>query len=214
MIIGNVIVHLIDTQERNVNILNNLKQNKMQGKGTEKQARISFILFLCILALLLATTLIGCSKEGFLQPNKNIEMSIDTRLPKDVNGYSVFNLYSTQTQNIHTISGSIRVNGKIPDEPRERVEWESSHYWTLKYGEDIGTIYRRTWRGLGWQIVDSIKVVNLKTSQVPTINSVCYNSADGSINTVIAPMWNMKGDTMTIIARIGNVIKVEKIILK
>ena len=167
-----------------------------------------------ILGLILLTFLPACNKEGFLQPNRNIEMSIDTRLPKESNGYSVFKLYSIQTQNIHTISGSIKVNGEIPNEPREKVEWESSHYWTLKFGEDIGTIYRRTWRGLGWQIVDSIKVVNLKTSQVPTINSACYNSADGSINTVIAPMYNMKGDTMTIVARIGNVIKVEKIILK
>ena len=186
----------------------------MQGPGTEKQARISFILVLCIFVLLLATTFVGCSKEGFLQPKRDIEMSIDTRLPKDQNGYSVFSLYSTQTQNIHTISGSIRVNGAIPNEPREKIEWESSHYWTIKYGDTIGTIYRRTWRGLGWQIVDSIKVVNLKTSQVPTINSACYNSADGSINTVIAPMWNMKADTMTIVARCGGVVKVEKIILK
>lgn len=186
----------------------------MQGPGTEKQARISFILFLCILALLLIAGLTGCSKEGFLQPNRNIEMSIDTRLPKDSNGYSIFNLYSTQTQNIHTISGSIRVNGEIPNEPREKIEWESSHYWTIKQGDTIGTIYRRTWRGLGWQIVDSVKVINLKTSQVPTINSACYNSIDGSINTVIAPMWSMKGDTMTIVARCGNVTKVEKIILK
>jgi hypothetical protein len=186
----------------------------MQGPGTEKEARISFIIILCIFALLIIAGLTGCSKEGFLQPNRNVEMSIDSKLPKDENGYSVFNLYSTQTQNIHTISGSIRVNGKIPNEPREKIEWESSHYWTIKYGDTIGTIYRRTWRGLGWQIVDSIKVVNLKTSQVPTINSACYNSADGSINTVIAPMWSMKGDTMTILARCGNVTKVEKIILK
>jgi hypothetical protein len=27
-------------------------------------------------------------------------------------------------------------------------------------------------------------------------------------------MWNMKGDTMTIVARIGNITKIEKIILK
>ena len=194
--------------------MTNEKRNKMQGKGTEKQARISFILFLCILALLLATSFVGCSKEGFLQPKRDIEMSIDSKLPKDQNGYSVFSLYSTETQNIHTITGSIRVNGKIPNEPREKIEWESSHYWTIKYGDTIGIIYRRTWRGLGWQIVDSIKVVNLKTSQVPTINSACYNSADGTINTVIAPMWNMRGDTMTIVARIGNVTKMEKIILK
>ena len=174
----------------------------------------SILVILYLLGLILITFLPACNKDGFLQPTKNIEMSIDTRLPKDNNGYSIFNLYSTQTQNIHTISGSIRVNGEIPNEPREKVEWESSHYWTLKYGDTIGTIYRRTWRGLGWQIVDSIKVVNLKTSQVPTINSVCYNSADGTINTVIAPMWNMRGDTMTIVARIGNVTKMEKIILK
>lgn len=159
--------------------------------------------------------LTSCSKEfNSIIGKKEIQLNIDTRLPKDGNGYSVFNLYSTQTQNIHTISGSIRVNGYIPNEPREKVEWESSHYWTLKQGDTVGTIYRRTWRGLGWQIVDSIKVVNLKTAQVPTINSVCYNSADGSINTVIAPMWNMKGDTMTIIARSNGVVKVEKIILK
>lgn len=167
-------------------------------------------LLLLIGCLLLA----GCSKEDWFTPNKNIELNIDTRLPKDVNGYSYFTMYSTETQNIHTISGSIRVNGNIPNEPREKVEWESSHYWVLKQGDPIGTIYRRQWRGLGWQIVDSIKVVNLRTSQVPTINPACYNSADGSINTVIAPIYNMKGDTMTIVAKIGKVIKIERIILK
>ena len=187
----------------------------MQGKESDKKdLKLSALLALCTLFALIAAGLMGCSKEGFLQPNRNIEMTIDSKLPKDQNGYSVFSLYSTETQNIHTISGSIRVNGKIPNEPREKIEWESSHYWTIKFGDTIGTIYRRQWRGLGWQIVDSIKVVNLKTSQVPTINSTCYNSADGSINTVIAPMWNMKGDTMTIVARCGNVVKVEKIILK
>ena len=172
------------------------------------------VVMLFIVIILWMILVSSCTKDGFLQPKRNIEMTIDSKLPKDQNGYSVFQLYATETQNIHTISGSIRVNGEIPNEPREKVEWESSHYWTIKYGDTIGTIYRRTWRGLGWQIVDSIKVVNLKTSQVPTINSVCYNSADGSINTVIAPMYNMKGDTMTIVARIGNVIKTERIILK
>jgi hypothetical protein len=169
------------------------------------------LIVLYLLGLLCITFFSSCNKDDF---GGRIELNIDTRLPKDNNGYSVFNLYSTQTQNIHRISGSIRVNGKIPNEPREKVEWESSHYWTLKVGDTIGTIYRRTWRGLGWQIVDSIKATNLKQSEVPTINSVCYNSADGSINTVIAPMYNMKGDTMTIVARSNGIVKVEKIILK
>ncbi len=171
------------------------------------------ILFLLYLGLLFVLVFFSsCSKDD-LFPNKNIEMNIDTRLPKDVNGYSHFKLYSSTTQNIHTISGTITNNGRVPDNPREKVEWESSHYWTLKQGDTIGTIYRRTWRGLGWQIVDSIKVVNLKTSQVPTINPVCYNSADGSINTVIAPMYNMKGDTLTIVAKSNGIIKIAKIVL-
>jgi uncharacterized protein YcfL len=165
-----------------------------------------------LILLIGSLLLVGCSKED-LFPNKDVEINIDARLPIDVNGYSHFKLYSTTTQNIHRLSGSITKNGRVPDNPREKVEWESSHYWTLKQGETIGTIYRRTWRGLGWQIVDSIKVVNLKTAQVPTINPVCYNSADGSINTVIAPMYNMKGDTLTIVAKSNGVTKIAKIIL-
>jgi hypothetical protein len=180
----------------------------MKNKSYDK------LILMAIYILLLAciTFFSSCSKEDIF-PNNSIEMNIDTRLPIDVNGYSHFKLYSTTTQNIHTISGSIRINGRVPDNPREKVEWESSHYWTLKQGESIGTIYRRTWRGLGWQIVDSIKVVNLKSAQVPTINPICYNSADGSINTVIAPMYNMKGDTLTIVAKSNRLAKIVKIIL-
>ena len=165
--------------------------------------------------LLLASLILlsACSKEDIF-PAENVELSIDTKLPKDSNGYSVFTMYSQSKQNIQTISGSIRINGRIPDNPRVKVEWESSHYWEIKQGDIVGTIYRRTWRGLGWQIVDSIKVVNLVTAQVPTINSICYNSIDGSINTVIAPIYEMKGDTMTIVAKYGKVQKIEKIILK
>jgi hypothetical protein len=193
----------------------NEKRNKMQGKRTEKQARISFILVLCIFALLMITGLTGCTKEfNSLIGKKEIEFTIDSRLPKDQNGYSVFQLYSSERQNIHTISGTIKVDGKIPDNPREKIDWESSLYWEIKYGDTLGTLYRRTWKGLGWQIVDSVKIINYRSALVPTINPVCYNSADGTINNVIAPMWNMRGDTMVIVARCGNVVKVEKIILK
>jgi hypothetical protein len=154
-------------------------------------------------------TLFGCAKNDL-----DIQLNIDTKLPKDSNGYSYFTLYSQTTQNIHTISGSITMGGLIPDNPRQKVDWESSHSWILTKGESIGTIYRRTWRGLGWVIVDSIKVTNLKDSGVPTINPVCYNSIDGTINTVIAPIWEMKGDTMVIVARSGKIVNISKIILK
>ena len=158
----------------------------------------------------------GCTKDGFLQPKRDIEISIDSKLPKDQNGYSIFQLYSTQTQNIHTITGSIRVNGQIPKEPREKIEWENNLYWNLKKGDTIATItktYLNYYTGQ-FIVVTLPPLVSSVNALVPTINKVCYNSADGSINTVIAPMWNMKGDTMTIVARCGGVVKVEKIILK
>jgi hypothetical protein len=176
----------------------------------------SILIIVYLLGLILITFFSSCSKEGFLQPNRNIEMSIDTRLPKDSNGYSVLKLYSTQTQNIHTISGSIRVNGRIPNEPREKIEWESNLYWNLNKGDTLARItktYLNYYTGQ-FMVVTLPPLVNNINALVPTINSVCYNSADGSINTVIAPMYNMKGDTMTIVARIGSITKIEKIILK
>jgi len=57
-------------------------------------------------------------------------------------------------------------------------------------------------------------LVSSVNALVPTINKICYNSADGSINTVIAPKWEMRGDTMNIVVRYGDMIKSEKIILK
>jgi len=176
------------------------------------------------LLIILISTLLGCTKEGdgnwqyagFLIPNPKIEMSIDSRLPKDANGYSYFKLYSSETQNIHTISGSIRINGKIPDNPRVKVEWENNLYWNLVKGDTIATItktYLNYYTGQ-FEVVKLPPLVSNVNALVPTINKACYNSADGSINTVIAPKWEMRGDTMTIIARIGSITKVEKIILK
>jgi hypothetical protein len=143
-------------------------------------------------------------------------MSIDTRLPKDVNGYSYFKLYSTESQNIHTISGSIRINGKIPDEPRVKVEWENNLYWNLVKGDTIATItktYLNYYTGQ-FMVVKLPPMISNVNALVPTINKVCYNSADGSINTVIAPKWEMRGDTMIVVVRYNQLTKTEKIILK
>lgn len=169
-----------------------------------------------LLILALVIVFASCTKDEIVAPKDVIEMSIDARLPKDVNGYSYFKLYSATSQNIHTISGSIRINGKIPDEPRVKVEWENNLYWNLVKGDTIAIItktYLNYYTGQ-FTIVKLPPMISNVNALVPTINKVCYNSADGSINTVIAPKWEMRGDTMTIVARCGNVVKVEKIILK
>jgi hypothetical protein len=158
----------------------------------------------------------SCTKDDIFNPKENIEMSINTRLPKDVNGYSYFKLYSSETQNVHTISGSIRINGRIPDNPRVKVEWENNLYWNLKQGDTISTItktYLNYYTGQ-FEVVKLPPLVSNVNALVPTINKACYNSADGSINTVIAPKWEMRGDTMTVVVRYNGLIKSEKIILK
>ncbi len=169
-----------------------------------------------LLVLAFIIVFASCTKDEIVVPKDVVEMNIDTRLPKDVNGYSYFKLYSSETQNIHRISGSIRINGKIPDEPRVKVEWENNLYWNLKQGDTIATItktYLNEYTGQ-FIIVKLPPLVSSVNALVPTINKVCYNSADGSINTMIAPKWEMRGDTMTVVVRYGNVVKSEKIILK
>ena len=169
-----------------------------------------------IILLAFIVVFASCTKDDIVAPKDVIEMNIDTRLPKDVNGYSYFKLYSTESQNIHTISGSIRINGKIPDEPRVKVEWENNLYWNLKEGDTIATItktYLNYYTGQ-FVVVKLPPLVSNINALVPTINKVCYNSADGSINTVIAPKWEMRGDTMTVVVRYNGLTKSEKIILK
>ena len=169
-----------------------------------------------LLVLAFIIVFASCTKDEIVVPEDVVEMNIDTRLPKDVNGYSYFKLYSSETQNIHRISGSIRINGKIPDEPRVKVEWENNLYWNLKEGDTIATItktYLNEYTGQ-FTIVKLPPLVSSVNALVPTINKVCYNSADGSINTMIAPKWEMRGDTMTVVVRYGDLIKSKKIILK
>jgi hypothetical protein len=169
-----------------------------------------------LILLAFIITFASCTKDDIFNPKENIEMSIDTRLPKDVNGYSYFKLYSSETQNVHTISGSIRINGRIPDNPRVKVEWENNLYWNLKQGDTIATItktYLNYYTGQ-FEVVKLPPLVSNVNVLVPTINKASYNSADGSINTVIAPKWEMRGDTMTVVVRYNGLVKTERIILK
>ena len=78
-----------------------------------------------------------------------------------------------------------------------RVEWESSHYWTL--GDTLGYFIRRGLTDdLVYVNVDTSYVIGFSGMEVPTINPASYSNADGEVNTMIAPVQTMVGDTMTI----------------
>ena len=51
-----------------------------------------------LLVLAFIVIFASCTKDEIVIPKDVIEMSIDARLPKDVNGYSYFKLYSNSYQ--------------------------------------------------------------------------------------------------------------------
>lgn len=152
--------------------------------------------------------LFGCTKDIDIPiPTKTYTLQINGvmnqngigSIPKDSNGYYHLKLDKTKNQTVHRINGTILVNGKEPY-PVEKVEWESNLYWIMKRNDTIATItktYINYFTGQ-YQIVQLPPLIASKDELVPTINASSYNGDNGEINTMIAPIYRMKGDTMIV----------------
>ena len=81
------------------------------------------------------------------------------------------------------------------------IDWESSHTWVT--GTDNGYYVRRVINALGqWVIVDT-NYINIPSGLiVPTINPTSISGDVGEINTMIAPIYSMRGDTMIVTAKL------------
>jgi hypothetical protein len=170
--------------------------------------------------------LFGCTKEvDIIKPLNKYTLEINGilnqtgigTLPKDNNGYYHLKLDVTKNQTIHRVNGTILVNGKEPY-PSEKIEWESNLYWLLKRQDTIATItksYINYFTGQ-YQIVSLPPLISSKDELVPTINSTSYSGDNGEINTMIAPIYRMKGDTMVIKASnySSKLFKITKIVLE
>jgi len=76
-------------------------------------------------------------------------------------------------------------------------------------------IVRRTINALGnWVTIDTSYVTGFNGIDVPTINEFSYSGTGGEINTVIAPIDNMIGDTLIVKARFEDLQKTIRIILE
>ena len=209
------------------------------------------LVLLYILGLVLLTFLPACNKGETIyntgidirsnvtkrvwisMQKPNVELSIDTRLSKDINGYSYFNLYSMDKQNFHRISGTILVNGKTP-KPSQGAEWESNLYWWIGKNDTIVSVTKTYLNQFTGQltIIQLPPIVSNVTAVIPTINKNSQSDiSTGEINTIIAPMWEMRGDTMIVVCKVkyfypyetdgisekykmDSITKIEKIILK
>jgi hypothetical protein len=149
----------------------------------------------------------ACSKDDVVVPQKNYTFSIDSvltqngskSLPKDANGFYHLKLISNANQQPYRVTGRILVNGKEPI-PAENIEWESNLYWWLRKGDTsayISKSYINYFTGQ-FTIISLPPMIVYKDELVPTINKSSYSGTKGEVNTVIAPISEMKGDTMVI----------------
>lgn len=164
--------------------------------------------------LALSLLLFSC-EDTIVEPiPNNYTMELDGRLDTTNDGLYKLELNSSNNsvQTIHRITGELLNNGAEPNPP-QLVEWESSHSWTVN---DTAYVFvRRVINYLGeWVNVDTTYVTGFGGSIVPTINEFSYSGTNGEINTVIAPIDEMIGDTMIVKARFKNLEKTIRIILE
>jgi len=159
---------------------------------------VTFTIHILVIGSFLS--LLACSDqvndELLIEPT----LKLDARLPVDTNGYYHLSLNPTKNQTIHRISGTI----KNITEPT-KVSWESNLYWWLLQGAIVAEItktYINTFTG-ELTYVNLPPLVNWKDALVPTINSSSYVGENGEVNTVIAPIYRMKNDTLIVTAQIN-----------
>ena len=135
------------------------------------------------------------------------DITLDARLTTNVDGYYELMLNRNTTQTIHRISGHVTADG-IPM-VNQRVEWESSHSWTI--GDTLVVIVRKecpyqdqTGIECIWYVTqtgavkDTVYLTQFAGQEFPTVNFVSLSASDGEINTVFAPVYWMVGDTVTV----------------
>ena len=124
-----------------------------------------------------------------------MEFNIEPRLDPDANGYYHLPLTEGSWQTLHRISGHIYQDGQPVDVVR--FNWTSSHYWIL--GDTLGYIINRTVNDEGVYVaLDTSYVIGFKGFEVATINCCSYSNAEGEVNTMFAPVWSMRHDTVTV----------------
>jgi hypothetical protein len=142
----------------------------------------------------------SCDKDEIELQQTELTLELDARLPVDSNGYYHLTLDSTKNQTIHRISGIVENN----IEPT-KVSWESNLYWWLLKGQVVVEITKTYINYFTGEVtyVNLPPLTNWKDVIVPTINSSSYVSKDGEINTMIAPIYRMKNDTLVVEARVN-----------
>ena len=175
------------------------------------------------LVLLIFIFLIGCTDSDSVSGDANniklefiegLNDDIDFHLNKNSEGYYelVLNKFSNQT--IQRITAKLTQNNfPIQDnygniQPK-LIEWESNLYWWLKKGDTVAQITKTYFNKFTGEITytNLPPLINWQDELVSTINSSSYTSDQtGLVNTVIAPIREMSGDTLKIIVKYNHLL--------
>ena len=165
-----------------------------------------------VLSLLLSLVIFGCDGENSLSSNTTeYKVTVDVRLPIDVNGYYHLTIDRDEWQTLHRVSGTVSSDGYAVE--NFWVEWESNLYWYL--GDTLGYVINRNFNNNGLYVsVDTSYIVGFDGMEVPTSNIISYSNRYGEINNMIAPVRSMIGDTLVLTAIWYNSEKSVEIVLE
>ena len=137
---------------------------------------------------------VGC--ESSTEPISPIVFELDARLVEDNNGYYHLDIDENKWQTLHRISGHVYRNGDPMNVTK--FAWSSNFYWAI--GDTFGYVIANN--GLTDDLVyvgyDTTYITWFNGYEVPIVNSASYSREDGEVNTMIAPVQTMIGDTATI----------------
>ena len=140
---------------------------------------------------------VGCSNPTEPEPIPPILFELDARLPVDGNGYYHLTIDQTKWQTLHRLSGRVTREGSDEGVNVIKFGWASNFYWYI--GDTLGYIVESG-------LTDDLEYVSYDTNyvtwfdgfEVPIVNSASYSDYDGYVNTMMAPVRTMIGDTATI----------------
>jgi len=121
------------------------------------------------------------------------DFTLDGRLPQDANGYYHLQLNPNTNQTTHRVTGTLK-NTTQPI----KVEWESNLYWWLWKDDVVARITKTYINEFTGQLtyINLPPLTNWRDVLIPTCNSTSYSGTNGEINTMIAPVNKMRGDTL------------------
>ena len=137
---------------------------------------------------------IGC--EDVSHETEPLHFELETGLYQDENGYYHMELDMNEWQTLHRISGTVTRNKDYPVYAI-KFDWIGDMSWLI--GDTLGYIVENAYTAeLVYVGYDTTHITWFEGHEVPIVNGASYSNEDGEVNTMIAPVRTMVGDTATI----------------